>query len=351
MARASARRVARNRGPWWAWLCVVVGTLLTVASGGALAGFSILTDRYTGGIPADDLLGDVRGERGTRETLAGPLNILLVGSDYRKNPELKGTLWRADTIMVLHVPRSHDQAYLISFPRDTMVDIPDSGNSRWKGGEDKINSAFTHGGNGASGYRLLARTLSDLLDIRFDSGAVIDFYGFVNVVQALGGVDLCIETPKGKQKLRSIHPPYRVFEKGCRHYDGHAALDYVRQRKQFNDGDFARMRHQQEFLKALLAQTREQGLHRDLGKLDRVIRAAGPALTVDNTLPVADLAFTLRNIRPENLTAIQVPVEGRNEGTWYAELVDPAPDLFRAVREETVGAWSVQNPKYVNPLT
>jgi LCP family protein required for cell wall assembly len=329
---------------------VVFGTVLTVASGGALVGFNLLVERYAGGIAADDLLGDARGDRG-RKALSGTLNILLVGSDYRKNPELKGTLWRADTIMVLHVPRNHDQAYLISFPRDTMVEIPAAEEGRWKGGEDKINSAFMHGGNGAGGYRLLARTLSDLMGIRFDSGAVVDFYGFVKVVEALGGVDLCIETPKGKRTLRSIHPPHRVFEKGCRHYDGHAALDYVRQRKQFKDGDFARMRHQQEFLKALLRQAREQGLHRDLGKLDRVLRAAGSSLTIDNSLPVADLAFTLRNIRPENLTAIQVPVKERNRGTWYAELVDPSPSLFRAVREEAVAGWVARNPKYVNPLT
>jgi LCP family protein required for cell wall assembly len=330
---------------------VVVGTVLTVASGGALTGFNVLADRYTSGIAKDDLLGDAGRDGGVGATLSGTFNILLVGSDYRKNRKLKGTLRRADTVMVLHVPRDHDQAYLISFPRDTLVDIPASEDGRWKGGEDKINAAFMHGGNGAGGYRLLARTLSDLMEVRFDSGAVVDFYGFVKVVQALGGVDLCIETPKGKQKLRSIHPPYRVFEKGCRHYDGHAALDYVRQRKQFKDGDFARMRHQQEFLKALLRQAREQGLHRDLGRLDRVIRAAGSSLTIDNRLPVADLAFTLRNIRPENLTAIQVPVEGRNEGTWYAELVRPAPSLFQAVRDETVAAWATRHPTYVNQLT
>jgi LCP family protein required for cell wall assembly len=330
---------------------VVVGTLLTVTSGGALAGFNILVDRYTSGIAEDDLLGDARRDRAVRVALSGSLNILLVGSDYRKNPELKGTLWRADTVMVLHVPRSHDHAYLVSFPRDTLVDIPASENGRWEGGEDKINAAFLHGGNGAGGYRLLARTLSELMDIHFDSGAVIDFYGFVNVVQALGGVELCIETPKGRSKLKSIHPPYRVFKKGCRHYDGHAALDYVRQRKQFADGDFARMRHQQEFLKALLHRAQDQGLHRDLRKLDRVVRAAGSSLTMDNRLPVADLAFTLRNISSEDLTAIQVPVEGRSGASWYAELVDPAPSLFQAVRDETLDAWVTRHPRYVNTLT
>lgn len=345
------RRGTRRRGPWWAWVCVVVGALLTITSGGALAGFNILVDRYTSGIAEDDLLGDARSDRGVRAALSGSLNILLVGSDYRKNPELKGTLWRADTVMVLHVPRSHDQAYLISFPRDTLVDIPASEDGQWEGGEDKINAAFMHGGNGAGGYRLLARTLSELMGIHFDSGAVIDFYGFVNVVQALGGVELCIETPKGRSKLTSIHPPYRVFTKGCRHYDGHAALDYVRQRKQFEDGDFARMRHQQEFLKALLKQARDQGLHRDLRKLDRVVRAAGSSLTIDSRLPVADLAFTLRNVRPENLTAIQVPVKGRSGASWYAEIVDPGPSLFQALRNETVGSWATQHPRHVTTLT
>ncbi|MGH3728833.1 MAG: LCP family protein [Micromonosporaceae bacterium] len=325
-----------------------MGTVLVLAAGTAFAGITVLVNRYGSGIATGNLLGDA-GNKGA--TLRGPLDILLVGSDYRKNPELKGSLWRADTVMVLHVPRTHDKAYLLSLSRDLMVDIPESDNGKWPGGEDKLNAAFVHGGNGAGGYRLLAKTLSRLMDIDFDSGAVIDFYGFVKVVEVLGGVDLCIETPKGRDTLKSIHPPYRTFKKGCRHYDGHAALDYVRQRKQFVDGDHARMRHQQEFLKALLVQARNQGVHRDLGKLDRLIRAAGSSLTIDDSIPVADLGFTLRKIRPEDLTAIEVPSEGRSEGTWYAELVDPADSLFEAVRDDSLDDWVSKHPRYVNELT
>ncbi|MGH3647484.1 MAG: LCP family protein, partial [Micromonosporaceae bacterium] len=344
-------RRRRLRGPWWAWLCLAVGLLLVAASGGALAGVNVLVDRYSREVATDDLLGDARKDNDGRVAVDGPLNILLLGTDYRKNRELKGTLWRADTVMVLHVPADHNRAYLISFSRDSWVKIPASDDGKWQGGEDKLNAAFVHGGNGAGGYRLLAKTLSGVMDVEFDSGAVINFYGFVKVVQVLGGVDLCVETPKGTKKFTSIHPPYRTFKKGCQHLDGHAALDYVRQRKQFEDGDYARMRHQQQFLKALLTRAREQGVHSDFGKLDRLIRAGGKSLTIDQNLPVADLAFTLRNIRPEDLVAIQVPSEGRFGQGWYAELVDPAPSLFEAVRADTLDEWVLENPEYMNPLT
>ncbi|MGH3716372.1 MAG: LCP family protein [Micromonosporaceae bacterium] len=344
-------RTRRPRGPWWAWLCLVVGVLLVVASGGALAGVNVLVNRYSSGVATDDLLGDARKDNAGRASVEGPLNILMVGSDYRDDPELKGSLWRADTVMVLHVPADHSRAYLISFSRDTWVDIPPSEDGTWAGGQDKLNAAFVHGGNGPGGYRLLAATLSDVMDVQFDSGAVIDFYGFVKVVEVLGGVDLCIETPKGTDKFTSIHPPHRTFKKGCDHYDGHAALDYVRQRKQFEDGDSARMRHQQQFLKALLAEAREQGVHKDLGKLDALIRAGGESLTIDRSLPVADLAYTLRDIGPEDLTAIQVPTEGRQGNGWYAELVDPAPSLFEAVRQDRLEYWVWEHPEHVNSLT
>jgi LCP family protein required for cell wall assembly len=339
---------ARRRRVWWAWLCVVFGTVLVLASGSALAGVNILVHRYTGHVAKDDLLGDARKQTTGRAALEGPLNILMVGSDYRRKSS--DTLWRADTIMVLHVPASHDHAYVISFSRDTWIDIPPSDDGKWKGGNDKINAAFGHGGNGAGGYRLLAKTLSKLMDVQFDSGAVIDFYGFRRVVDVLGGVDMCIETPPGTDKFVSIHKPHRTFHKGCQHLDGKRALDYVRQRKQFPEGDWARMRHQQQFLKALLQAAREQGVQDDLGKLDQLIRAGGESLTIDDSLPVEDLAFTLRHIKPGDLTAIQVPEEGHSGAVWYAELVDPAPSLFDAIRDDTLDQWVIEHYDHVNPL-
>ena len=352
MDPGTSRREGRKRGPIWARLCLILGLVLATAASVTLVGIEMLVSRYTDQIATGNLLGDARKENAGRATLQGPLNILLLGTDYRNDPKLRGTLWRADTIMVLHVPRGHDRAYLLSFSRDTWVEIPPAPTGDWEGGEDKINAAFVHGGNGVGGYQLLAATLSDLMDVEFDSGAVINFYGFVRVVEVLGGVELCIETPPGTTSFTSIHPPYRTFEEGCRHYNGHEALDYVRQRKQFPDGDNARMRHQQQFLRALLERAREQGVHTDLGKLDRVIRAAGDALMLDESIPVADLAFTLRGIHPKDLVAIRVPAEGHmGPQGWYAELVDPADSLFRAVRRDTVAEWVKEHPEYVNPLT
>src|SRR6266508_839576 len=120
----------RRRRAWWAWLCVVFGVVLVLLSGTALAGVNILVHRYAGHVAKDDLLGGARKQTTGRAALEGPLNILLVGSDYRrKSPD---TVWRSDTIIVLHVPASHDHAYLISFSRDTWVHIPRSEDGEWQ---------------------------------------------------------------------------------------------------------------------------------------------------------------------------------------------------------------------------
>ncbi|MGH3746092.1 MAG: LCP family protein [Micromonosporaceae bacterium] len=323
---------------------------MTIAASGALVGANFLINRYADRIATENLLGEAGKQRKDnvgRVALDGPLNILLLGSDFRKKHGGKG--WRADTIMMLHVPRSHDRGYLLSFSRDMLVDIPAAKN--FQGGEDKLNAAFVYGGNGAGGYRLLAKTLSNLMGVRFDSGAVINFQGFIKVVRALGGVRMCVETPPGTDQFTSIHKPHRTFKKGCQKLTGREALDYLRQRKQFPDGDYARMEHQQQFLRALVQRARDQNVHRNLGKLDELVTAGGESLIIDRSLPVVDLAFTLRNIGPEDLTAITVPVQGRMAEAWYADLVPPAPSLFESIREETVSQWVIDHPKHVNSLT
>src|SRR5439155_1563619 len=74
--------------------------------------------------------------------LDGPLNVLLIGVDWRQG---QAGLFRADTIMVMHVPRTMDRAYLFSLPRDTLVNIDPSPQSGYPGGRDRINAAFAYG--------------------------------------------------------------------------------------------------------------------------------------------------------------------------------------------------------------
>src|SRR5207237_4260218 len=133
----------------------------------------------------------------------------------------------------------------------------------------------------------------------------IDFAGFKQVTDALGGVDLKVE-----RTITSIHKPYRTFTKGVNHMDGAEALDWIRQRKQFPEGDFARMRHQQEFLKALMDKAASTGTLTKPGKLNAFLKAVTDAATVDQGFSVVDMAVQFRSLRGENLTFITSPNVG-----------------------------------------
>lgn len=333
----------RDRGPLWARWCVAVGILLLVASSGSIAAGSVLLHRYETAVNHDDLLpGPTAAGRGT--DISGPLDVLLVGSDYRK--DLGGSYWRSDTIIMIHIPASYDRAYLISIPRDLRVTIPDSGTDRWRGGVDKINAAYSHGGNGAAGFQLLARTLSDLTGVSFEIGTVIDFYGFTRTIEILGGIDICLD-----HEVRSIHTK-RVFPVGCQHLDQHAALDLARQRYSLPSGDWDRQHNQQKVIKAVLQKATDTGMVRDPVRLDALVRALGGSLTADTGgRSTTDLAFALRRVKPANLVAFRLPSTGGfRDGNWYAETTDDAASMFQAIRDGTLGTWAAAHPKYVNPL-
>jgi anionic cell wall polymer biosynthesis LytR-Cps2A-Psr (LCP) family protein len=153
--------------------------LLAVVSG---VGLRALTDRYDRSVAKQNLLDP--GARQEHRTVSGPLNYLLVGSDQRTGSPDAGA--RSDTIIIVHIPAGLKQAYLISVPRDLYVEIPPG--AGYQGGSDKINAAFEYGGGGQGGSQLLSATLTRLTGIRFDGAALIDFSGFKQVIDLVGGV-------------------------------------------------------------------------------------------------------------------------------------------------------------------
>src|SRR4029434_1201348 len=97
----------------WARLFVVLGALLMMASGGALVATKMIFAKVSDVVAQENLLGDA-GVQGT--TIEGPVNLLLVGLDQRESQDDDSV--RSDTIIMVHIPASHDQAYLVSIPRD-----------------------------------------------------------------------------------------------------------------------------------------------------------------------------------------------------------------------------------------
>jgi LCP family protein required for cell wall assembly len=365
---------ARARDPLWARLTVVVGAVLVFLSATTFAGGRALLARYTAAVSQEDLLGSAAATPAPGRTVAaGPLNLLLVGIDERAGDAAGGA--RADSIIIVHVPAAHDEGYLISIPRDTLVDIPAFPKSGYQGGQDKINAAFQYGsandGGRAGGFQLLAATVTKLSGITFNAGAIVNFAGFQSLVGALGGVDMCVDekvvsihvgtdasgrfatpyqlTPDGPVPVRGVTP--QTYLPGCQHLAAWQALDYVRQRELLPDGDYGRQRHQQQFLRAVLQKATSTGVLTDPVKLDAVLRAAGQAVTVDGGgASLADWAFTLGGVGPGNLTLIRT-----NGGKFNSEQVngqsvevldDVSRQLLDAVRDDTVGDFAAAHPDW-----
>jgi LCP family protein required for cell wall assembly len=327
-----------RRRPRWGRIALIVGAVVVV--GAIIAGISLYG--YTSGLDKDlkrtDAFSQITKGRPVK-TVDGALNILLVGSDSR-DPDTKddqANAWRADTLIMMHIPADHKSAQLVSIPRDLWVPIP-SGNDAPcdSGSRAKINAAFAFGG-----LPRAVRTVECMTDVHLDHVMAIDFGGFKEVVDALGGVDLKVE-----QSITSIHKPYRKFTKGTMHMNGTVALDWIRQRKQFARGDFARMQHQQEFLKAIMDKAASSGTLSNPAKLNSFLKAVTAAVTVDNDFSLTDMAVQFRNLRGTNLTFLTSPNKGSQTISGQSVVVsdrEKALALYKAIAADKMGEWLTAN--------
>jgi len=152
---------------------------------------------------------------------------------------------------------------LVSLPRDSLLSIPGHG-------KNKLNSAYSFGGP-----KLLVQTVEQATGLRIDHYAEIGFDGFVNVVDAVGGVDMCIPQAM-KDPLAGLN-----VKAGCQRLDGQTALGYVRSRATPR-ADLDRVEHQREFLSALIKQVASPWTLVNPFRLVGLVRAMPGALTVDS---------------------------------------------------------------------
>jgi polyisoprenyl-teichoic acid--peptidoglycan teichoic acid transferase len=375
-APTGGKRKTGRPAPLWARVCAIVGCILMVVSGGFLIASQVLVARYAGAVQTQNLFGDTPARATRKSDIKGPLNILLVGIDPRDSAAAP----LSDSIIVVHVPRSMDEAYVFSIPRDLVVNIPPFPKTNFRGGREKINAAMSIGssvGGGrhdvAQGFDLLAKTVGQLTGIRrFDAGAIVNFGGFKQIVDAMGGVTMTIDQnvksehlqPDGKPRPRLAacannkcdHPyygPQKQYKKGTYHLQGWEALDYVRQRYGLPKSDYDRQRHQQQFIKAMTAQALSKNVVTNPAKLDRVLRAAGKSLIFDGGgHSVVDWGLALRNIRAENMTLIKLPgrsmiVHGRYQGEALGSSVE---EFFRSISTDSMRAFMLAHPEYINKV-
>ncbi|SDT73976.1 cell envelope-related function transcriptional attenuator common domain-containing protein [Actinoplanes derwentensis] len=329
----------RRPQPKWGRIAMVAGGVLLVL---ALVG-GITAYGYVSGLDDDlkrsNAFTEITSDRPDK-AVEGAFNILLVGTDSR-DPDAKmdqAGKWRADTLILMHVPEDHQSAQLISIPRDLWVNIPTENNAPCSSSSRaKINAAFAFGG-----VPRAIRTVECMTDVRIDHVMTIDFGGFKEVTDALGGVDLKVE-----QDTTSIHKPFRKFTKGMMHMNGAQALDWIRQRKQFPRGDFARMQHQQDFLKALLDKAASSGTLTNPVKLNDFLSSVTKAVTVDETFSLKDMALQFRSLRGENLTFLTSPNKGSDTIDGQSVVVsdrEKALALYKAVANDKMDEWMAANP-------
>jgi LCP family protein required for cell wall assembly len=324
--------------PRWGRIALVAGALFVIL--GLVAAIALYG--YASGLNKDlkrtDAFADIRDGRPVK-TVDGALNVLIVGSDSRDpdSSDEAANAWRADTLMIMHIPADHKTAQIVSIPRDLWVQIPSANNGSCdSGSRAKINASFAYGG-----LPRAVRTVECMTDVHLDHVAAIDFSGFKDVTNALGGVDLTVE-----QTITSIHKPHRVFTKGVMHMNGDEALDWIRQRKQFPRGDFARMQHQQEFLKALMDKAASTGTLTNPAKLNAFLKAVTAAVTVDHDFSLTDMALQFRNLRSNNLTFLTSPNQGSQTIAGQSVVVsdrEKALTLYQAMAADRMDEWMAAN--------
>lgn len=291
MARINAGKKARRRR-----------VLLTVS--GAMSALVLLFAGSAWGLTSyvNDTIGRVNaGTAGTPS--GGPLNILLAGVDLRSGltPQQQQELHvghdvssNSDTMMLIHVSADRSQVTVVSLPRDSWVQIPGQG-------MNKINAAF-----GLGGPQLMVKTVESSTGLTVNDFIQVNFLGFVKVIDALGGVNLCLPY--------SVNDSYSGLDltAGVHHVNGLTALEYARDRHSFALSDLARIQDQQRLVASLLSEAISSGTLADPLKLSRFLQAAVAAVKVDQNLNVTALADQLRGISSRNVTFMTVPLASTN---------------------------------------
>ncbi len=314
--------------------------VLFVGTGGALA-----YSEMQGNINRQDissLLGNDRpSPAAPDDALEGRwLNILILGSDSRAGENDDGSGvggMRSDTAMIAHISADRSRVELVSIPRDTLVDIPSctlpNGTQTRPQSQAMFNSAFSMGGQSGDVGAAAActiKTVEQLTGVFIDDFVVVDFAGFINMVDALGGVPMDVPEPiNDPQADLHLQAGYQVL-------NGHDALGFARVRKSVGDGsDISRIGRQQELVAAIAREALGKNLLTDLPALYKFLDATTSTLTTGQTVgeipTLAGLANSLRGLDAAGIAFATMPFD------WAGARVVPADEadaMWEALRTD-----------------
>lgn len=298
---------ARNRRPRWVRTLGRVGAFLAIllVAGGGFAAYQY--KKLSGNITRVDALAPTDGSIRDAAKQLDAENYLLIGSDSRAGENSAyGTVTgaRSDTTILAHLSPKRDKAVLISFPRDSWVDLPacpKTGGGTSPAQPGQFNEAFTIGGPTCT---VLA--VQKLTGVKINHYVQVDFSGFKTMVDALDGVPICTTTPLRDQESGLRLPA------GTTTLKGEQALAFVRARYGIGDGsDLGRIQRQQTFLGAMVRAATGTKLLVNPVALTKFLGAATKSLTLDRQTSFGDLkqlADQLHGLDPKKVSFLTAPI-------------------------------------------
>ncbi len=336
-------------GQFFIRFAIASGLVVAVASVGVVAGNTKFEREYDK-TETVDLSGDVLAP----EKKGEPANFLVVGSDTRAIVDDEGEAGafgdvggeRSDTLMVVHVDPETETGFVVSFPRDTWVQIPGHDS-------DRLNAAY-----GLGGPQLVIETLRENFSIDIHHYLEVDFDGFREIVDTIGGVDIQFNAP-ARDEFSNLDVP----DAGCRELDGNQALAYARSRfyeaydadsdrwRQDPRSDLSRIERQQYFLRSLADAALERGARNPLTAY-RLVTDVFDYMKRDSQLELDDvkgLINAFRDLDPASIEMATIPTETGDRGGADVQLVideEAAPLLARL---RTFGLPTVDLPETTPP--
>lgn len=330
------RKRVRTRGQRIRRAILLSALVLVIAAGGTAYWLYSRLDGNIKGVDINKALGEDRPEK----LPTSGQNLLVLGSDSRAGAENKAlggggavSGARSDTAMVVHIPEGRSKAVAVSIPRDTLVTRPEctkaDGSTVGSANRVMFNSVYSQ-----VGPACVVKTVEKMSGVRIDHYLEINFAGFKDLVDAIGGVT--VDVPQ------DIHDKSSGLDltAGPHKLNGTESLSYVRTRHGIGDGsDLGRIGLQQQFILALLSEVKSQDLLSSPTSTYKLANSATKSLTTDEDLAsltsLAEFARSMQGVDPGTMETIMLPVAYDKVDPNRVVAAEPqAKTLWKAIRED-----------------